>query len=63
MFLNKNGNACGLYSNAGTLTAYPLPVITTPVTLVQCDADTDGIADVNLTAQNPAISANFANVR
>ena len=61
VFLNKNGNACGLYSDAGTLTVYPLPVITTPVTLVQCDADTDGIADVNLTEQNPAISANFAN--
>ena len=61
VFLNKNGNACGLYSNAGTLTVYPLPIITTPVNLVQCDADTDGIADVNLTQQNAAISANFVN--
>jgi gliding motility-associated-like protein len=60
VFLNKNGNACGLYSNAANLTVYPLPVITTPVTLVQCDADTDGISPVNLTEQNPTISVNYA---
>jgi gliding motility-associated-like protein len=61
VFLNKNGNACGLYSAAATLTTYALPVVTTPVNLVQCDNDTDGISDVNLTVKNDFISANYLN--
>ena len=38
----------------------PLPVITTEVTLKQCDTDTDGITDFNLTQANQLISMNYA---
>lgn len=61
VFLSKNGNACGLFSDAAILTTYALPVITTPLNLVQCDDDTDGISDVNLTVKNSFISVNSAN--
>jgi gliding motility-associated-like protein len=61
VFLNKNGNSCGLYSTSATLTTYALPVLNSPVTLKQCDDDTDGISDFNLTEKNSFISANFAN--
>lgn len=60
-FINRNGNSCGLYSNAATLTTYALPVVTTPITLKQCDVDTDGISDFNLTQINDLISTNAAN--
>ena len=60
VFLNKNGNSCGLYSAAATLTTYALPVLNSPVTLKQCDDDTDGISDFNLTEINPLVSANAA---
>lgn len=61
VFLKKNGNACGLYSASAILTTYALPVITTPINLVQCDDDTDGISDVNLTVKNDFISTNYLN--
>ena len=62
VFLNKNGNSCGLYSNGGILTIYNLPVISAaPITIVQCDTDTDGIAPVNLEIKNSSISTNSAN--
>lgn len=56
--LQKNGNSCGLFSNAATFTLIPLPAITTPVTLVQCedDATIDGISIVNLTEKEDFIS-------
>lgn len=59
VFLNKNGNTCGLYSAAAILTTYALPVVTTPITLKQCDDDTDGISNFNLTQKNDTISANY----
>lgn len=61
VFLSKNGNACGMYSAAATLSTYALPVLTTPVTLVQCDDTNDGIAAVNLTVKNSFISVNSLN--
>ncbi len=61
VFLNKNGNTCGLYSQAGILTTYPLPVITSPIILIQCDDDTDGISVFNLRQSENTISANAAN--
>lgn len=61
VFLNKNGNSCGLYSAAATLTTYALPVVTTPISLKQCDDDTDGISIFNLTQKNDVISANYLN--
>jgi gliding motility-associated-like protein len=39
----------------------PLPVITAPVTLRQCDDDTDGISDFNLTEANSLLSVDAAN--
>ena len=60
VFLNKNGNSCGLYSNAATLTIYALPVITSPITLKQCDDNTDGYSVFNLTEKNSFISSNYA---
>lgn len=59
VFLNKNGNTCGLYSTTVILTTYPLPVVTTPITLKQCDDDTDGISIFNLTQKNDVISTNY----
>lgn len=56
--LNRNGNNCGAISSAATLTTYALPTIVTPLTLIQCDDDIDGIASFNLTAKNSFISTN-----
>jgi gliding motility-associated-like protein len=60
VFLNKTGNSCGLYSDSAILTTYALPVVN-PITLKQCDDDTDGISNFNLTINNALISANSAN--
>ena len=43
-----------------TLTVNPLPVINDAVELLQCDNDTDGISDFNLTEANALIVANPA---
>jgi gliding motility-associated-like protein len=62
VYLSRNGNSCGLYSNVlvpAILTINALPVVN-PTTIVQCDDDTDGISDVNLTVKNNVISTNFA---
>lgn len=59
IFINRNGNACGLYSNSAILTTYALPVVNTPITLKQCDDDTDAISTFNLIENNPFISANY----
>lgn len=55
--LVKIGNSCGLISSETTLTIYTLPVVNT-VTIVQCDDDTDGFSDFNLTVKNSEISSN-----
>lgn len=60
VFLNRTGNSCGLYSGAATLTILALPTVKSPVTLVQCDDDTDGISMFNLTQKNKDISTNWA---
>ena len=60
VLLNRNGNNCGLISSAATLTTYALPTIVSPLTLIQCDDDIDGIASFNLNAKNNFISANSA---
>lgn len=61
--LDRIGNTCGLISDETVLTVYPLPVVTSPVPLIQCDEDgvADGITDVNLRQQESFISANSAN--
>ena len=55
--LDKAGNSCGLISSETTLIIYTLPVVNT-VTIVQCDDDTDGFSDFNLTVKNDEISSN-----
>ncbi|MFV8344297.1 T9SS type B sorting domain-containing protein [Flavobacterium sp. XS2P39] len=57
--LDKTGNSCGLISAETTLTIYPLPILNT-TSIVQCDDDTDGFSDFNLTAKNKELSTNFA---
>jgi hypothetical protein len=63
VLLNRVGNSCGLLSDGATLTVYPLPVLTSPVSIVQCDNDAtnDGISEVSLIQKNDIISANAAN--
>ncbi len=60
VILTKNGNRCGMISAAATLTSYPKPALTSPITVKQCDDDTDGISNFNLTVNNPLISSNYA---
>lgn len=59
VFLQKNGNSCNLYSDAVTLTVYALPMLTSPVTIKQCDDDalTDGFTYVNLKSVEAQLSA------
>lgn len=59
--LNRIGNSCDEISEPALLTVYPLPVLNSPINLVQCDDDLDGISAVNLTQKNNDISANFEN--
>jgi gliding motility-associated-like protein len=59
--LNKTGNSCGLTSNFATLTTLALPVVSNSIILKQCDNDTDGISDFNLTEKNSFISTNYMN--
>ena len=63
VILNRNGNSCGLISDDAILAINPSPVLTTPVSIIQCDNDasSDGISDVNLLQKNDVISTNFTN--
>ena len=61
VYLSKNGNTCGLYSGFANLNILSLPVIISPITLKQCDSNTDGITDFNLLVKNNQISVNSAN--
>jgi gliding motility-associated-like protein len=59
--LAKIGNSCGKISDATTVTILALPIISSPINLVQCDDDTDGISVFNLTQKNSFISTNSQN--
>jgi gliding motility-associated-like protein len=59
--LNKIGNSCGLTSTFAILTTLALPVVANSIILKQCDNDTDGISDFNLTEKNSFISTNYSN--
>jgi gliding motility-associated-like protein len=59
VILLKTGNKCGMISMPATLTTYALPVVTTPITLKQCDDNYDGISVFNLTVNNPLLSSNY----
>ncbi|RAR51011.1 T9SS type B sorting domain-containing protein [Flavobacterium lacus] len=59
--LNRNGNSCGLISEGAILTINPTPILTSPVSIIQCDTDdsNDGISEVNLLQKNDVLSLNF----
>ncbi|WP_243699496.1 T9SS type B sorting domain-containing protein [Flavobacterium caseinilyticum] len=57
--LEKSGNSCGLVSAETELKIYALPIVNT-ITIVQCDDDTDGFSDFNLTVKNSLISSDSA---
>ncbi len=63
VMLNRNGNSCGLISDGAVLNINPAPVLTSPVSIIQCDNDdlNNGISDVNLLQKNDVISSNFTN--
>ncbi len=57
---NRSNTSC--YGTAQfNLVVNPLPVVTPTVVLTQCDNDTDGISDFNLTEANILISNDAAN--
>ena len=62
--LQKNGNSCGLISTATILTVYALPMINSPILLIECDEDavSDGVTDINLRQKESFISADYANL-
>ncbi|WP_369048534.1 T9SS type B sorting domain-containing protein, partial [Tenacibaculum sp. UWU-22] len=61
VILNRTGNSCDYITNAITLTVHEKPTITSPVTLKQCDDDTDAYTYFNLTEANSLISNNSNN--
>lgn len=61
VLLNKNNNICGLTSETAILTVLSLPVLNSPITIIQCDDDTDGISNFNITEKNSFISVNYTN--
>lgn len=58
--LAKDGNSCGLTSNSTRLIIFALPTVTGSIDLIQCDTNSDGISDFNLTEKNSFISSNAA---
>lgn len=61
VILGRNGNSCSLISEDALLNINPLPALNSPIILVQCDDDTDGISIVNLKQKESDISLNFEN--
>jgi gliding motility-associated-like protein len=58
--LTKNGNTCGLVSDAAILTINTLPIVSNQ-TIIQCDDNLDAITVFNLMIKNNEISINSAN--
>ena len=54
----NDGVTCPFYGEA-QIDYHPNPVINSPITIKQCDDDTDGFADIDLTLANENVSANF----
>jgi gliding motility-associated-like protein len=61
VLLNKSNIICGSTSSAAMLTVLALPTLNSPITIIQCDDNIDGITNFNLTEKNNFISANYAN--
>lgn len=60
VFINKNGNSCGLYSDETTLSILDLPIVN-DITIKQCDDDLDAKTFFNLTVKNNEISTDYEN--
>ncbi len=60
VFINRNGNSCGLLSNETTLIVYDLPIVNN-IIIKQCDDDLDAKSTFNLTVKNNDISTNYEN--
>lgn len=58
--VDRTGNACGKFSDAAVLHVNAKPIVPATATLVQCDDDTDGLSDFNLTEKEGILSANAA---
>ncbi len=54
--LDRNGNSCGLYSDAIELTVRTLPVANTATTMRLCDNDNNGTMPFDLILQNSSIN-------
>lgn len=63
VLLDRIGNSCGLISDQVLLTVFDLPVVNSPVPLIQCDEDAvaNAITDVNLRQSESVISTNALN--
>ena len=60
VFINRIGNSCGFNSNETILNILSLPVVNN-ISIIQCDEDSDGKTNFNLTVKNNEISANNLN--
>ena len=56
----NDGVTCPFYGEA-QIDYHPNPIIISPITIKQCDDDTDGFAFIDLTLTNESISVNSAN--
>ena len=60
VYLTKNNNTCGKFSDVVNLKVNALPALTT-ATLIQCDDDFDTVSIFNLNEKNSSLSVNYAN--
>ena len=61
VYITKNFNTCGKYSDFANLKVNPVPVLIPNLTLQQCDFDSDNVSDFNLNQKNSSISTNYLN--
>lgn len=55
--MRKNGNICEITSDEVVLQLYDIPVINSPINVVQCDNDNNGFTTVNLRQNEADISS------
>ncbi len=61
VYITKNFNTCGKFSDFANLKVNPVPVLIPNLTLQQCDFDSDNFSDFNLNQKNSSISTNYLN--
>lgn len=59
--LSKNGNLCGLTSNTASLSILKIPILISPVSLIQCDIAAGAVSSFNLKEKNSFLSTNYNN--